>query len=334
VVKSWLITGGCGFVGVNLIARLRERGDYVRVFDNLSVGSRDDLGAVTEFAEISEPGDAVPGQVELMVGDITDAEAAMRAAEGVDAVVHLAAQTGVMPSVEDPRFDCEMNVQGTLNMLMAARGAGAKGFVMASSSAPLGEQDPPVSEMKVPRPLSPYGASKLAGEGYCSAFYGSFGLNTVALRFSNAYGPYSFKKGSVVALFFRKALRGETLTIYGDGEQTRDFIHASDLAQAIIKGAESGKGGEVYQIATGVETSVNELTSAIKRLVERDTDIRVTVEKLPARKGEIVRSVSDISKARRLIGYDPAVRLEDGLEETWAWFKGRMKDSPGVVDAG
>jgi len=324
VVKSWLITGGCGFVGVNLIARLKERGDYVRIFDNLSVGSREDLGAVTEFTEISAPGEAVPGRVELMAGDIRDPEAAVRAASGVDAVIHLAAQTGVMPSLEDPRFDCETNVIGTMNMLMAAREAGAKGFVLASSSAPLGEQEPPVSETKVPKPLSPYGASKLAGEGYCSAFYGSFGLNTVALRFSNAYGPYSFKKGSVVALFFRKALRGEPLTIYGDGEQTRDFIHSSDLAQAIIKGAEGGVGGEVYQIATGVETTVNELTSGIKRLVERDTDMKVVINKLPARKGEIVRSVSDITKARNLLGYDPAVRLEDGLEETWAWFRSRM----------
>jgi len=325
VVKNWLITGGCGFVGVNLIEKLKERGDYVRIFDNLSVGSREDLSAVTDFDEITSPGETAPGRVELMVGDITDAAACLDAAKGVDAVVHLAAQTGVMPSLDDPRYDCEMNVVGTLNMLMAARDAGAKGFVMASSSAPLGEQDPPVSESKVPKPLSPYGASKLAGEGYCSAFYGSFGLDTVALRFSNAYGPYSFKKGSVVALFFRKALRGETLTIYGDGEQTRDFIHASDLAQAIVKGAESGKGGEVFQVATGVETSVNELTEGIKLLVERDTDIKVKIEKLPARKGEIVRSVSDITKARKLLGYEPRVGLGEGLEETWAWFRSEMK---------
>jgi UDP-glucose 4-epimerase len=312
-------------VGVNLIRVLKERGDYVRIFDNLSVGSREDLSTVTDFEEVAGSGKVTPGRVELVVGDITDADAAKMAAEGVDAVVHLAAQTGVMPSVEYPLYDCEMNVKGTLNMLMAAREAGVKGFVMASSSAPLGEQEPPVSEDMVPRPLSPYGASKLAGEAYCSAFYGSFGLSTVALRFSNAYGPYSFKKGSVVALFLRKALKGETLTIYGDGGQTRDFIHASDLAQAIIKGAESGRGGEVYQIATGVETTVNELTSGIKRLVERDTDLKVNIQKLPARKGEIVRSVSDITKARNLLGYEPEVRLEDGLEETWAWFRSEMK---------
>ncbi|MBI5190987.1 MAG: GDP-mannose 4,6-dehydratase [Nitrospirae bacterium] len=326
MVRNWLITGGCGFIGVNLIRVLKKRGDYIRVLDNLSVGSRDDLSAVTEFTEVKSPGSPVAGTVELMVGDIRDADTAKAAVDGVDAIVHLAAQTGVMPSLEDPKFDCDQNVVGIFNMLKAAKDAGVKKFVFASSSAPLGDQDPPVHEQKVPKPLSPYGASKLAGEGYCSAFFGSFGIDTVALRFSNAYGPYSFKKGSVVALFFRRALAGEPLIIYGDGGQTRDFIHTDDLCQAIIKGAESGAGGEVFQVATGTETTVNEMTSKIKRLIERDTDRKVEIIFKPARKGEITRSVSDISKARRVLGYEPAVGLDEGLEETWGWFRERLKN--------
>jgi len=325
VVKNWLLTGGCGFIGVNLIRVLKKRGDYVRILDNLSVGSRDDLAAVTDFDEVSTASGPKPGHVELMVGDIRDPKAAAEAVKGVDAVVHLAAQTGVMPSLEDPKFDCEQNIAGILNVLMAARDAGVKRFVMASSSAPLGDQDPPVHEMKVPKPVSPYGASKLAGEAYCSAFFGSYGMNTVCLRFSNAYGPYSFKKGSVVALFFRKALAGEPLIIYGDGGQTRDFIHTDDLCQAIVKGAEGGVGGEVFQVATGVETSVSELTGKIKGLVEDGLGRKVVIEYRPERKGEIKRSVSDIAKARRVLGYEPVVALDDGLKETWEWFRGRIK---------
>lgn len=325
MVKNWLLTGGCGFIGVNLIRVLKKRGDYVRILDNLSVGSRDDLAAVTDFDEVSTASGPKPGHVELMVGDIRDPKAAAEAVKGVDAVVHLAAQTGVMPSLEDPKFDCEQNIAGILNVLMAARDAGVKRFVMASSSAPLGDQDPPVHEMKVPKPVSPYGASKLAGEAYCSAFFGSYGMNTVCLRFSNAYGPYSFKKGSVVALFFRKALAGEPLIIYGDGGQTRDFIHTDDLCQAIVKGAEGGVGGEVFQVATGVETSVSELTGKIKGLVEDGLGRKVVIEYRPERKGEIKRSVSDIAKARRVLGYEPVVALDDGLKETWEWFRGRIK---------
>jgi len=321
MVNNWLITGGCGFIGVNLIRALKGKGCHVRLLDNLSIGSREDLGAVTEFTETNKAGELAPGRVELMIGDIRDEAAAREAAKGMDVVVHLAAQTGVIPSVEDPRFDMGQNVVGIFNALQSARDAGARKFVFASSSAPLGDQDPPIHEMKVPKPLSPYGASKLAGEAYCSAYYASFGMDTVALRFSNAYGPYSFKKGSVVALFFRRALKGEPLIIYGDGGQTRDFIHTDDLCQAIIRGAEGSVGGEVFQVATGTETTVSELTAKIKALVERDTDRKVVVEYRPARKGEVSRSVSDISKAQRMLGYSPTVGLDEGLEEVWAWFR-------------
>ena len=318
--RNWLVTGGCGFIGVNLIRVLKKRGDNVRILDNLSVGSREDLGAVTEFTEITRGGDLKLGRVELMVGDIRDPDIVGRAVHGIDVVVHLAAQTGVIPSMEKPRLDCDTNVIGILNVLLAVRDAGVKSFVFSSSGAPLGDQEPPANESKVPKPLSPYGASKLAGEAYSSAFYGSFDINTVALRFSNAYGPYSFKKGSVIALFFRRALAGEPLVIYGDGTQTRDFIHTDDLCQAIIKGALAEVGGEVFQIATGRETTVLELTEMIKSLIERESGKKVEIIHEPSRKGEIYRNVSDISKARRMLGYEPKVSLEEGLEQTCEWF--------------
>ena len=189
-----LVTGGCGFIGVNLIYQLLcTASNRVRVIDNLSVGKREDMERVGEFIELmeSEIEDFPAHKLELVVGDIRDEDLAVKACRGMDAVVHLAANTGVIPSIEDPRGDCTTNVLGTLNCLEAARKNGVKRFVFASSGAPLGEQEPPIHEGMVPRPISPYGASKLCGKAYCSAFHGSFGVETVALRFGNVYGPYS-----------------------------------------------------------------------------------------------------------------------------------------------
>jgi len=173
----------------------------------------------------------------------------------------------------------------------------------------------------VPKPLSPYGAAKLAGEGYCSAFSGSYGLNSIALRFSNVYGPGSYHKGSVVALFFKRALGGEPLVIYGNGNQTRDFIYIDDLRNAILCGLDADVGGEVFQIATFRENTVNRIAELVKLLVERDTDKTVEITYEGERTGEIIRSFSDITKAREMLGYQPAVGLEEGMERTWDWFR-------------
>jgi len=329
-VKRVLVTGGCGFIGVNLAEDLLREGVAVRVLDNLSVGSRDDLAAVGEFAEIPAAGGGAARPLELVVGDIRDREAVAGALRGVDAVVHLAAQTGVIPSVEDPLLDADLNVRGTLTVLEGCRRAGVRRFVFASSNAPLGEQAPPAHEDLVPRPLSPYGASKLAGEAYCSAFHGSFGMQTVSLRFANAYGPRSRRKGSVVAVFFKAALSGRPLVIYGDGRQTRDFVHVRDLCRAIRLGLAAERGGEVFQVATGEETSVLDLAARVRGLAGRDLGRTVAVEHRPARAGEILRNTSDISKARRLLGYEPGVALDDGLRETWSWFREHWRPQTGA----
>ena len=237
MVKKWLITGGCGFIGRNLISNLlEERGHFVRILDNLSVGNRDDLAKVCEFKESTPSSlNTQSSQVELVVGDVLDKELALKVAKKADVIVHLAANTGVGPSVENPRKDMEANVIGTFNMLEAARQNNVKRFIFASSGAPIGECEPPIHEELAPHPVSPYGASKLAGEGYCSAYYRAYGLETVALRFGNVYGPLSAGKNSVIAKFIKQAIAGETLEIYGNGEQTRDFIYIDDLIQAIRK---------------------------------------------------------------------------------------------------
>jgi UDP-glucose 4-epimerase len=246
----WLVTGGCGFIGTALISRLMsEGGHHIRVLDNLLVGTREDLARVCKFAEVtslftshtsvSDSSNDSPSnlQCELIVGDITDAQTCIACAEDADVIVHLAANTGVGPSVEDPRKDMEANVIGTFNMLESARLRKVSRFVFASSGAPVGECEPPIHEEMAAHPVSPYGASKLAGEGYCSAYHRTFGLETVALRFGNVYGPGSSHKNSVIAKFIKQALNGKALEIYGDGSQTRDFIYIDDLIEAIYKAA-------------------------------------------------------------------------------------------------
>ena len=189
--------------------------------------------------------------------------------------------------------------------------------MFASSGAPLGSVDPPGHEGLAPRPLSPYGASKLAGEGLCSAFAGSYGLPATALRFTNVYGPFSYHKGSVVAAFMKRIMDGDPLVIYGDGSQTRDFLFVDDLCRAVHRRVGAPPLGELYQLGTGIETSVNEL---VEQLVAVFPDREVPIRHEPARAGEIARSFSDISQARDALGYQPSVGLVDGLRVTRDWF--------------
>ncbi len=309
-MKAYLVTGGCGFIGVNLIPRLIEQGVRVRVLDNLSLGRREDVE---------------PLGVDLHVGDIRDPAAVAKACKGIDAVVHLAAHTRVVESLSDPQLNFDINAAGTLNVLEACRNAGIPKMIFASTGgAILGEQEPPVHEGMVPQPISPYGASKLAGEAYCSAYTGAYGLKTAALRFSNVYGPYSYHKGSVVAQFFRNLLRGEPIVVYGDGEQTRDFLYVADLVEAILLADKTEPAGEVFQIASGRETSVRSLLEAMQAMLpERSFDVRFE----PARAGEILRNYANVEKARRILGFDPKTQLSEGLRKTWQWFISHDRDS-------
>jgi UDP-glucose 4-epimerase len=302
--SRWLVTGGCGFVGVNLLPRLVERGLRVRVLDDLSVGRAED---VARFG------------TELLVGDIRDPDAVDRALDGVDVVVHLAAHTRVVESIEQPAVNFDVNVRGTLTLLEGVRRrGGVRRFVLASTGgAILGDVEPPVHEGMPARPLAPYGAGKLACEGYCSAYFGSFGIPTVALRFSNVYGPWSYQKGSVVAAFFKRILAGQPLVIYGDGRATRDFLYVGDLCRAILAATERECGGEVFHIAAGRETEVG----ALARLMLDVAGAGVPIRHELARRGEVQRNTARIDRARERLGWAPAMPLEQGLRETWAWFQ-------------
>lgn len=303
-MRRALVTGGAGFIGSALVRLLGERGYEARVFDNLSTGSPDNLEGTDS---------------ELVEGDVRDVEALARAAAECEVVFHLAAGTGVLPSIEDPFADFDLNARGTLSALWAAREAGAVRLVFSSSNAPLGAGAYPASEDKPTAPLAPYGASKAAGEAYCSAFHGAYGFDAVAVRFSNAYGLRSAHKSNVIPLFIRRLLADEELVVFGDGTQTRDFVFVTDLADGLLRAAETdGVGGEVFQLASGVETSVNDLVSRLGEVSAREPRVR----REPPRAGEILRNYSLIDKARDRLGYAPHVDLEEGLRRTYEWFTG------------
>jgi UDP-glucose 4-epimerase len=318
MVAKWLITGGCGFIGTSLIKRLlQEQPDaHIRVLDNLTAGTRDDLAEVCEFSDANVSQLTTQAGVFLIPGDIRDVDLSLAVGKDIECIVHLAANTGVGPSVENPRDDMESNIIGIFNMLESARINKVKQFVFASSGAPAGVVEPPIHEEVAPHPVSPYGASKLAGEGYCSSYYQTFGINTVALRFGNVYGPRSKKKSSVVAKFIRQALNGEVCEIYGDGTQTRDFIYIGDLIDAIMKASCFDGGGEIFQIATGVELTLNEMVSELKEVFERETGQSMHVEYGDTRLGDVLRNYSDISKAKNTLGWLPETPLQKGLHLT------------------
>ena len=315
-----LVTGGCGFIGRAVIHHIQAN------YPNTGIRVLDNLG---QNASSAHPANSLPKYVpthlnpptgtELVVADVRDPAAVSKAASGCKTIIHFAANTGVGPSVEDPRADMETNVGGTLNVLEAARAQGVSRVVFASSGAPAGDVDPPIHEDLAPRPISPYGASKLAGEGYCSAYARTFGIDTVALRFSNVYGPGSANKTSVVAQFLRAALEGRPCRIFGDGQQTRDFLFIDDLVRAVSLSLSAPVGGEIFQIASGVETSVQSLVHALQaELLEYGIDMEVTFE--GARVGDARRNYSDISKARTLLDWKPDTSLVMGLRRTVAWF--------------
>jgi UDP-glucose 4-epimerase len=227
--------------------------------------------------------------------------------------------------VTDPIGTFEANVGQTLGVLDAARRAGARRFVFASSNAASGNHEPPNDEDDLPHPLSPYGASKLAGEAYCQAYAATYGLPTCVLRFSNAYGPYSLHKQSVVAAWMRAAIDGRPITIHGDGRQTRDFVHVRDVARAVVAAIDvpaDEVAGEIFHVGTGHETTLNELAAGVSRAAGRP----VEVIHGPDRPGDVRRNVSRVYKAATHLGYRASVSLDEGLAETARWYEHAIGD--------
>jgi len=303
-VQRVLVTGGCGFIGSNLVRFLADRTPWtVRVLDDLRTGRTDHIPN---------------GAAEVHIGGAGDPEALARALTDVSAVVHLASQTGVAPSVENPAQDFEGNTAVAFRVLDGCRQAGIERVVYASSGAAVGEVPPPIHEEVVPKPLSPYGAGKLAGEAYCRAFSASFGMQAVALRFSNVYGPFSAHKRNAVPNFIKFSLQNLPIVIYGDGTQTRDFIYVEDLCDAIVRSLTAeGVGGEVFQLAAGVETTIADVARLVQEITGSSAEIRLE----PKRAGEVYRSRADISKIRATMGFEPRIALREGLRRTIEWYR-------------
>ncbi len=299
-----LITGGCGFIGSHLVYALLDNGHAVSVLDNFATGRREHLAPVL-------------GDIELIEGDIQSYERAHSAVRGCDVVLHQAALPSVPRSVQDPLTTNAVNVVGTLNLLLAARDSGVRRVVMASSSSIYGTNpELPKREDLAPAPISPYAVGKLAAEGYCRAFAEVYGMETVALRYFNVFGPRQdplSQYSAVIPRFITAALTGARATVYGDGTQTRDFTYVANVVDANLRAMASPvANGHIYNIACGGSVSLNTLIREIEEIAGRP----VAVDQVAARAGEVLHSVADITRAREDLGYEPATSLSDGLRVT------------------
>lgn len=312
-VHRVLVTGGAGFIGSHVVDALARSGYSVKVLDDLSCGDLDNIGVHLRS-----------GLVEFFEGDIRDRGLVEEVLAGVDAVVHLAALVSVPLSVEDPEFTFDVNVNGTRNVVASCASSGVKKLVFASSCAVYGEaQYLPINEAHPRRPLSPYASSKLEGERVCWNFAEDSDADVAILRFFNVYGPRQTTGdySGVITKFFDWAEKGESLVVYGDGSQTRDFVYVSDVAQAILMLLESRSVGGVFNIGYGEAVTISDLALKIIALVGKD----VGVVYRPPRKGDIPRSLADISKARKAFGFSPRVSLDEGLRRLLRWREGSLR---------
>lgn len=309
-----LITGGAGFVGSHLSEALIDKGCNIRILDNLSTGYLENINHLLEF-----------DSVEFIEGDVRDSESCTKAVEDVDIVFHEAAQINPVRAVEDPLFDFDVNARGTLNLLEACRMKGVKKLVFASTNVYADPKYLPIDENHPIDLLSPYAASKLSGEAYCIVYYNAYGIKTVRLRYTNIYGPRQRStktESGVVTIFVERVSKGLYPIIFGDGEQTRDFIHVFDVVQANILATESEESqGEVFNIGYGKETSINMLANLISKIAGRED---LTPKYEPERSADFKRCAVDIMKARKALGFNPKITLEEGLRKTIEWWKQRQ----------
>lgn len=323
-MRTMLVTGGAGFIGAHLVAALLKRGDAVRVLDNFCEGTPENLARALgwpasevhlRMSERPSRPVALSARCELVNGDIRDFDVVARACAGVDVVFHQAALRSVPRSMRDPEATTEVNVAGTLRVLEAARRAGVRRLVFASSSSVYGDTPLPKHEGQIPKPRSPYAASKLAGEALCQAYSRAFGLPTVCLRYFNVFGPWqdpASEYAAVIPKFIRLAMDGAVLPVHGDGLQSRDFTYVDNVVEANLRAADADVEAATMNVGAGRRHTLLDLVCHVGRILGRA--LQVVHE--PARPGDVRHTEADIGLARRLIGYEPHVDFETGLRRT------------------
>ncbi len=304
----YLVTGGAGFIGSNIVDELLRRGHHVVVLDDLSSGKEENLAGVR-------------GKIDLNTGSITNLAAVQAASRGADYVIHLAARTSVPRSVEEPIETNHVNIDGTLNVLVAARDAKVKRIVYAASSSVYGETETlPKTEAMQPQPISPYGVSKYVGELYAQVFGRVYGLENASVRYFNVFGPRqdpTSQYSGVLSRFMLALIEGKPLVIFGDGEQSRDFTYVDNVVDETLRACEaSGASGKVFNGGTGKRIALN----GVVKMLERVTGRKIEVKYQPARNGDILHSQADVALAKKILGYEPRVDFEDGLRRTWEWY--------------
>ena len=312
----YLVTGGAGFIGSNTVDELVRRGHGVVVLDDLSAGKEENLSEVRS-------------KITFVKGSITDLEAVQKAMQQAEYVIHLAARTSVPRSVKDPLETNRVNVEGTLNVLVAARDNRVKRLVFAASSSAYGETPTlPKIESMEPKPISPYGVSKYVGELYASVFGRCYGLETACLRYFNIFGPRQDPDSpysGVLSRFGTAFLADEPPVIYGNGEQTRDFTYVENAVHANLLACEApGAAGQILNIGTGSRFSLNQTLELLRKIAGK----KLPAQHEPPREGDIRDSQADISKAKELLGYEPAVTFEEGLERTYTWYQQQHQKTP------
>jgi UDP-glucose 4-epimerase len=315
-MPTYLITGVAGFIGSSLAEAILAKGGEVRGLDNFSTGKRENLNHLAD-------------KIDLHEGDLCDLDAVHRVCRGVDYVLHEAAIPSVPKSVLDPIGNNQANVDGTLNLLVAARDAKVKRVIYAASSAAYGDTPTlPKHEGMLPSPISPYAVAKLAGEYYLASFFQCYGLETVSLRYFNVFGPRqdpTSPYSGVLAKFITQMINGEEPTIFGDGSQSRDFTYIDNVVQAnLLACGVAGKNvvGRVFNVATGRRIDLNHTFKILKRLIGYSGDVNYR----SGRAGDVMHSLADISEAKRCLGYKPTVDFEAGLERTIAWYRSRKPE--------
>jgi len=308
-MATYLVTGGAGFIGSNIVDELLKRGARVRVLDNFSTGREDN---VQEFAS----------RVDLIRGDVRDEDAVDRAVKGVDYVLHQAALASVPRSIADPTSNNQVNAQGTLNLLLAAKKHGVKRLVYASSSSVYGDSEElPKVETMIPNPKSPYAVAKLAAEYYCRVFGELYGVPTVSLRYFNVFGPRqdpNSQYSAVIPLFVKALLEGKSPNIYGDGEQSRDFTFISNVVNANLLACEANvTGARVYNIACGGRYTLNQLFAALRERIGGNVEPVYG----PPRAGDVKHSMAGIERIQRELGYQVGTSFEEGIDRTVQWYQ-------------